>query len=1648
MIPEIEFRSEEDLDIIDSLQNKLEEAVFHQREGFFRQAKRLYKEVLDQDPKHVEALHRLGGMECELGRFEEGIDLINSALELDPNIAEAHMSRGKCLSQQGQLSEAIAAFERAVEIDPDLAEAYQYLSIALKDSGNLEAATFYKLKALTLAPSLPDPPSNLSSNLGFGLDESFKYLPEELELIQQKLEEAYAHHSEGFTSQAKHLYEEVLALQPDNFDALYMLGLLAYESGKIADGLDLLKKAMIAQPENAEVCCQVGNGFYKLGNLDDAIAHYQQAVKLKSNYTRAYYNLGIALHKVGDLEGAVDSLERAIALRGDDAKLLYHLGAVLQQQGKFQAALGRYQKALELKPNFVKASRALVNLVASIQEFADVPALETPSDSSGIGHKDRDPVRSERSVAAPKPENLAAIEVIDRERQLDRLKQLFLSEPKSAELYGQIGDIQHQLGNFEAAIAAYQKAIEIDPGALQAHFELASIFLQLNQPQAVIHYCQQIIAIDPLHAEAHWMCGVALTQVNSLDEAISHLHQAIAFKPDYANAFSSLGAIYVLQGKLDEAIAYLQRGRVFAPNSVDLLYNLAGALKQKEKWYEALDYYQQIIKIQPNYALAYQKCGEILVEDNQIEAAIDYFQKLLGYQGDNPIANRLCRLALPVLYGSEEEIGYWRYRYEEGLQKYIDACDLSTEKSQKLALAGISYCTNFYLTYQAKNDLDLQRQYAEFVQRVMAANYPQWTQPIEMPLLQEGEKIRIGYISPNLKAHAGVAWSLGWLRHRDRSKFEVYSYFTGKFPDETTVLFQAESDYFRHISDRFEEICQQVRQDNLHILVFPDIGMDAQSLKLAVLRLAPVQCACWGHPITSGSPNIAYFLSGDLMEPENAQSHYSEILVRLPKLGFYYPKPQLPGVRKTRKDFNIPEDAVVYLACQSFYKYLPQHDRIFVEIAQRVPNAKFVFLCRTTPHIHAQFHQRLQKAFAAAELDVDRFCILLPKQTGDDYLSVHLASDIFLDSIGWSGGNTSLEAIACGLPIVTLPGEFMRGRHTYAMLKILAMEDTIAQNEAEYVGIAVRLAQDPDWRADVVERMRSRHGDLYEDTTCVRALEDFYVAVTSSQKSEEILSEGISHQQAGRLEEARRQYRKILWRQPHDFNALYLSGTIAYRLGNNRDAIRYLRQTIFLRGDHAEAHKKLGDIFLEQGETSEAIAAYQNAVAHKPEYFDAHFNLANLFWQTGDSERAAFHYEQVIAHNPNFVLAYSNLGAVFHAQGKIEEATDCLRRALEIGSDLAEANYNLGTMLFKQGKSESALPYLQKAVALNPQSAEARNVLGNSLREQGQLSAAIDCYKEAIELNPDYAEAHRNLGTALLTLGDFQQGLDEYEWRWQMPIFQQDPASSLIQPLWDGSDLAGKSILIHSEQGYGDTLQFIRYLSLLKERNASVVVACPSPLIRLLSHMEGIEAIADRYDSLPATNWRIPLMSLPHLFGTTLESIPNRIPYISAPETIEREFRAPQHNIHVGIVWASKAGHLTANKRSCPFNLLSLILSIPGIYFYSLQKDVPDSERHLLEAHHERITDLGHQIGDFADTAGLISKMDLIITVDTAIAHLAGAMGKPVWVLLPHTSDWRWLLDRDDSPWYPTMRLFRQKQIGNWEGVITRVAMDLRKWIN
>jgi protein O-GlcNAc transferase len=450
-------------------------------------------------------------------------------------------------------------------------------------------------------------------------------------------------------------------------------------------------------------------------------------------------------------------------------------------------------------------------------------------------------------------------------------------------------------------------------------------------------------------------------------------------------------------------------------------------------------------------------------------------------------------LTLPVLYETEQEIDSHRARFSAGLERLAAGLKLDTPEDRRLALDAAGRYLNFYLGYQGRNDRALQEQYGQLLHRIVAASYPEWTKPLDMPPFRG--RIRIGYISAHFRNHSVAKLFSAWLYERDRRDFEAFVYHNGQTLDAVTERVRNASDHFYHMPGDFEPLCRAVLSDRLHVAVFLDVRHRRMALASA-LRLAPVQCLAWAHPMTSGSPMMDYFLSSDYMEPEDGQEHYSERLIRLPGIGVYYPKPVIPRplLGKTRADFGLGEDRTVLLCCQSTFKYLPQHDDVFVRIAQRLPASQFAFL-GLNDAIAKAFLSRLERAFGAEGLKASDYCVILPKLNAMDYWNLNIVSDIFLDSLEWSGGVTALEAIACGLPIVTLPGRFMRGRHSYGILTQLGVTETIAHDKKEYVEIVVRLSSDREWRAQILERMAAGHERLYWDTRSVRALEDFFRGV-------------------------------------------------------------------------------------------------------------------------------------------------------------------------------------------------------------------------------------------------------------------------------------------------------------------------------------------------------------------------------------------------------------------------------------------------------------------------------------------------------------------------------------------------------------------------
>jgi predicted O-linked N-acetylglucosamine transferase (SPINDLY family) len=452
-------------------------------------------------------------------------------------------------------------------------------------------------------------------------------------------------------------------------------------------------------------------------------------------------------------------------------------------------------------------------------------------------------------------------------------------------------------------------------------------------------------------------------------------------------------------------------------------------------------------------------------------------------------------LILPVLYDTPSEIEGYRARYAAGLRSVAASDDLSTSAGRRRMLEAVANHVNFYLGYQGGDVRDLQEEWGRFVHQVVAANYPEWAVARPMPPLAPDGRIRVGYVSAHFRNHSVAKLFLGWLQQHDHTAFEVFAYHNGRTSDHVTEAVARVAEHFRHLPGELEPICRAVLEDRLHVLVHLDVRHRRMAM-MSSLRLAPVQCLAWACPITSGSPNLDYFLSGDAMEPTDGASHYSETLIRLPGIGVCYPRPIIPRplFRKRRADFGLQDGRTLYLACQSIFKYLPQHDHIFADIAARDPSAQFAFLV-LNDLVGEDFTDRLKRAFAARNLDHAAHCVLLPPLGELDYWNLNAVSDVFLDSLEWSGGVTALEAIACGLPIVTLPGALMRGRHSFGILSQLGVHDTIASDKHHYVEIAVRLGRDQPFRAHVLDRMAGAHGRLYGDARCVRKLEDFYRSV-------------------------------------------------------------------------------------------------------------------------------------------------------------------------------------------------------------------------------------------------------------------------------------------------------------------------------------------------------------------------------------------------------------------------------------------------------------------------------------------------------------------------------------------------------------------------
>ncbi|MEM9922279.1 MAG: tetratricopeptide repeat protein [Cyanobacteria bacterium P01_D01_bin.50] len=701
------------------------------------------------------------------------------------------------------------------------------------------------------------------------------------------------------------------------------------------------------------------------------------------------------------------------------------------------------------------------------------------------------------------------------ERYSQALEAIFKSleiDYSKAVAHYSLGLVLEKLNVIYKAILAYKKAIDLDSQLIDAYNQLGNIFYEAGDLEQAESTYRKAIAAKPKHFGSYLNLGNILIEKEQIDEAITTYEQALQLKPrdpdilynlgvafeaknDDAEAALNYGYSFYRQGKYQEAIEQYQKFLESKTGDIYFYDAFAKCYKSLNECEESLKVYEQGLKVHSHSAFLYFNLIETLQYCGKIKDAIALAKKVSHLQENDFTLKVEEQSLLPIVYETEEEIAFYRKRFISNLQALVKNTPLDIDEARNSALKAVGCQTNFYLQYQGKNDVELQKQYGQFLHEVMAANYPQWVKPLSIESVNSNEKIRIGYVSNCMQGHTVGKLMLGWLRNRNSKDFETYCYYIDRKVDNLTQQFRLYSNYFHHIPEDFEGLCKQIFDDKPHILVFLDIGMHPQMSQTAALRLAPVQCTTWGHPITSGIPTMDYFISSELMEPENFQEHYSEKVICLPNIGISYAKPIISEPKKSRSEFGLKDESIVYLSCQSLFKYLPQYDYIFAEIAQKVPQAQFAFISHNSSYITEIFRKRLQNAFAKLNLNSEDYCVICPRMKSHDYFNLNQVSDIFLDTLSWSGGNTTLEAIGCNLPVVTCPGEFMRARHSYAILQMLDVTETIAQTEAEYIDIAVKLGQDRNWRNSLVKRIVERHSYLYDDKTCVEALEDFYRSV-------------------------------------------------------------------------------------------------------------------------------------------------------------------------------------------------------------------------------------------------------------------------------------------------------------------------------------------------------------------------------------------------------------------------------------------------------------------------------------------------------------------------------------------------------------------------
>ena len=1164
--------------------------------------------------------------------------------------------------------------------------------------------------------------------------------------------------------------------------------------------------------------------------------------------------------------------------------------------------------------------------------------------------------------------------------------------PKQAKADSTVAVLQeaidaHRGGNLDKAERLYRLALKRDPRDAIAHNDLGVLIMQRGQTEPAEKLIRAACELKPDYAEAHANLGTLLGQKGETDAAIAAFEQAVAAKPGYADAHCNLAFALEKKGNTDAALAAFERAVAIRPDYAEAQFGRANALKDKGRGPEAIAGYRAAIALKPSFAAAHARLGFALSREGEIEEAIAAYRRAIEERLQSPEVH--SNLALTLLEKDETDAAIAEFR-------------------QAIAQAPDWPHAHFGLSLALLKKGDHAEGWREYewrwkgaVDKVKARNLPkpQW----------KGEDLAGKTLL--LYAEQGFGDTLQFVR-----------FVPSLAARGGRVVLEAPRKLLSLL--RMSEVAENLLPSgaalpefdfHLPLLSVPAVvGLAEETIPADVPYLAadPARVARWYERLPAGGFRVGIVWQGF----PNADIDKGRSI----PLRCFAPLGSVPGVRLISLQKNYGLDQL---------EALPEG------------------MCVETlgDDFDAGPHAFLDTAAVMAELD-----LVITSDTSIAHLAGALGRPVWIvlkTNPDWRWLQDRDDS--AWYPTARLFRQRKRGDWDEVFLRVAAeLAEVAAGNNEKLIAPGKNPAGDN--RADCVGAQFSEGFRLHREGLLREAAAAYCKTVTLDSSHAEAYSNlGVIRHAHGKIDEAIALYRRAIAIKPDHVSAL---GNLVVALtakGDIDGALAAVRQAVTAKPEDGEAHLRLGDLLRRKGDTDGALASCREAVALKPDSAKAWFSIAFCLQAKGDLDAAIRNYRQAIAIDPQLAQAHANLGVALTEAGLAEEGIPACRQAVALWPDNAQYHSNLGLALSKADDLDAAVAQYRRAVEIDPNYSEGNANLALALLEKGMVEEAIECDRKAIAAKPDYAMARFNLSLALLLNGNFSEGWREYEWRWKGGVKELKPAK-FARPLWQGEDLAGKTLLLQAEQGLGDMLQFARFAWVLAERGARIILGVPRELVALLRTTPEVHAVVGAGDRLPPYDFYLPMMSVPAALGMTEETIPAKVPYLAAdPERVARwRSRLPADGFKIGIAWQGRPDLKIDKGRSVPLRAFALVAALPGVRLISLQKNhgldqldsLPDGKRvETLGADFDAGPDA------FLDTAAVMENLDLVITSDTSIAHLAGALGRPVWIVLKHMPDWRWLLGRENSPWYPTARLFRQRKAGDWTEVFERVAREVAR---